>query len=76
MDNKTLSFDQAMQRLQQVVNQLDSADLSLEESLTLFEEGLKLSSQCNLQLKEFEEKIDSITDEYKMKEESQDENSN
>lgn len=68
MSEKQLSFDEAMSRLQEVVNQLDNSDLSLEDSISLFEEGLRLSSQCNKKLKEFEEKIESITDEYQVKE--------
>ena len=46
MAAKKLKFEEAMQRLQEIVGKLESGEVSLEESMKLFEEGAKLSSQC------------------------------
>ncbi len=59
-----LNFDEAIKRLQEIVKQLDNEDLSLDKSIALFEEGLKLSTYCNAQLKSYEQKIDAITNQY------------
>jgi len=51
------SFEQALKRLEQIVQQLEGGDLSLEESLTLFEEGVRLARVCSKRLDEAEKKI-------------------
>lgn len=61
MPNKKLKFQEAMTRLDEIVKKLSSNDLDLEEAMDLFTEGLKLSTQCEKQLKEFETKIEAIT---------------
>lgn len=61
MPNKKLKFQEAMTRLDEIVTKLSSNDLDLEEAMYLFTEGLKLSTQCEKQLKEFETKIEAIT---------------
>lgn len=63
MPNKKLKFQEAMTRLDEIVTKLSSndLDLDLEEAMDLFTEGLKLSTQCEKQLKEFETKIEAIT---------------
>ena len=61
MPNKKLKFQEAMTRLDEIVTKLSSNDLDLEEAMDLFTEGLKLSTQCGKQLKEFETKIEAIT---------------
>lgn len=59
MDGK-LSFEQALQRLEQVVRQLETGDLSLEESLGLFQEGVQLAQSCSQQLNKAEAKIEKL----------------
>ncbi len=49
--SKQYTFQEAMDRLDEIVNQLNSSKLELEEAMKLFEEGLKLSKQCEEQLK-------------------------
>ena len=68
-----LNFDEAIQRLQEIVKQLDNEGLSLDQSIALFEEGLKLSTYCNVQLKSYEHKIDQITSQYEAKGDGNDE---
>ncbi|GJM57717.1 exodeoxyribonuclease VII small subunit [uncultured Dubosiella sp.] len=55
-----LTFHQAMMRLDEIVTKLNSNQLELEEAMKLFEEGLKLSRQCDNQLKKFENKMNTL----------------
>ncbi len=59
MAEKT-TFRQAMERLDEIVTKLNSTTLELEEAMKLFEEGLKLSRQCETQLKRFENKMNAL----------------
>ena len=54
---KELKFEEAMQELEIIANDLEKGDLSLEESVTKFEEGMKLSKQCNDMIEKAEKKI-------------------
>jgi exodeoxyribonuclease VII small subunit len=58
--SEELSFEQAMERLEQVVKELESGDLPLERSLALFQEGIGLARQCGLALDEAEAKIEKL----------------
>lgn len=55
-----LSFEQAVQRLEQVVRELESGDLSLEAALALFQEGVGLARQCSTQLDAAESRIEKL----------------
>ena len=50
-------FEEAMERLENIVESLEKGDLSLEESLKIFEEGMKLVSFCSGKLDEAEQKV-------------------
>lgn len=52
-----LSYEAALKRLEDLVNQLESGKLSLEESIAAYEEGKKLSQACLQRLKEAQNKI-------------------
>lgn len=54
---KELNFEKAMQELETIANDLEKGDLSLEESVAKFEEGMKLSKQCNDMIAKAEKKI-------------------
>ena len=54
---KEMKFEQQMKRLQDIVDRLEKEDIDLDESLSLYEEGLKLSKTLKEQLNEFEKKI-------------------
>lgn len=60
MAEKQLKFQEAMKRLDAIVNQLNDQDLELETAMDLFEEGLKLSKQCSRQLEAFETKVNQL----------------
>ena len=64
MSEKTKSFEEAMLRLNEIVEALDRNDRDLESSITLFEEGLALVKQCDAQLKSFEKKVSELMVKY------------
>ncbi len=49
-------FEDAMQRLEQIVQSLESGELSLEDSIKAFEEGMRLAKFCSEKLEEAEKK--------------------
>ena len=53
-------FEKALNRLSAIVSSLEKGDLPLEESLQLFEEGVKLSRYCSDRLEEAERRIDVL----------------
>jgi len=63
-----LTYEEAVQRLEEIVERLENAEIPLEESLSSFQEGIKLSRYCREKLAEIEYKVD-----YLLKEEQQQE---
>lgn len=57
---QTLSFQQAMSRLEKIVEMLNSPSLELEQAMDLFREGLALSKQCQAQLDHFEKEMNEL----------------
>lgn len=60
MAEKKLTFEQAMSRLEEIVSQLEAGDHTLEDSLSLYEEGAKLMKQCNTMLDRAEQKVKKL----------------
>ena len=56
-EDKQMHFEEAFKRLEQIVGNLESGDLSLEESMKLFEEGIGLTEACKSRLEDAEQKI-------------------
>lgn len=54
-------LEKSMQELEAIVNQLEKGELSLSDSLTLFEKGINLTQQCQTSLNQAEQKIQTIT---------------
>ena len=52
-----MSFEESLNRLDEIVRHLEKGDLPLSESLTLFEEGTGLLSSCSKMLDEAEQKV-------------------
>ena len=52
-----VTFEAAMKQLEQIVQELESGNLPLEDSIKKFEEGIKLSKFCSAKLDETEKKI-------------------
>jgi exodeoxyribonuclease VII small subunit len=55
--DKQMDFEEAFKRLEVIVGNLESGDLSLEESMKLFEEGIGLTEACKSRLENAEQKI-------------------
>ena len=59
-DPDTLSFEAAVERLQAIVEQLEGGDLSLEQSIACYEEGVRLSRRLTQTLDEAEKRIERL----------------
>jgi exodeoxyribonuclease VII small subunit len=55
-----VKFEQAMARLEVIVGELEKGDLPLDESLRIFEEGIRLSKNCLKVLEEAERKVEVL----------------
>ena len=53
-------FEECLQRLEKIVQELEKGDVPLEASLTLFEEGMHLSSTCRKELEQAEGKVEVL----------------
>ncbi|MDK7113785.1 exodeoxyribonuclease VII small subunit [Staphylococcus pettenkoferi] len=60
MSEEKQSFEEMMKELESIVNKLDNETVSLEESLDLYQRGMKLSASCNETLKNAEEKVNEL----------------
>ena len=58
---KYKEFEGALSRLEKIVRALEEGDLSLEEALKLFEEGVQVSRYCARVLKEAERRVEILT---------------
>ena len=55
-----LKYEDKMKRLQEIVDLLDSSDIELDKSISLYKEGLELSKELKEQLSAYEEKIEEL----------------
>lgn len=55
-----MDFEKKLTRLEEIVQKMEKGDLALDESLKLFEEGVKLSRECHTRLNEAEEKVKKL----------------
>ena len=55
-----MSFEKKLTRLEEIVQKMESGEMSLDESLKLFEEGVKLSRDCNKELSQAEQKVKKL----------------
>jgi exodeoxyribonuclease VII small subunit len=56
-----MDFEKKLGRLEEIVLKMERGDLALEDSLKLFEEGVKLSRECHQRLNEAEAKVKILT---------------
>lgn len=61
--DEVLSFEAALERLESLVSNLDKGDMSLEDSLQAFEEGVRLSRHCAQKLADAEQRIEVLLSE-------------
>ncbi|MCI0446395.1 exodeoxyribonuclease VII small subunit [bacterium] len=59
-DQDPVSFEAALKELEGIVKQLETGEAKLEESLQLFERGIRLSRFCSQKLEEAEKKIEML----------------
>lgn len=52
-----LDFEESLKQLEEIVNKMEQGQLSLEESLGAFEQGIKLTRQCQSTLKQAEQRV-------------------
>lgn len=62
-DLEELTFEEALDRLQTIVDDLESGDLGLEEAMDAFEEGNELAEICRKRLDEAEGKLEELLEE-------------
>lgn len=63
-DKERLSFEEALQRLEEIVNELEDESISLEDSIQLYEEGIELSKICTETLEEAELRIEKVHEQH------------
>ena len=61
-DGSTLDFEQSMKRLETIVEELEAGELSLEDSIARYEEGIKLSRRLTQVLDESEKRIERLVE--------------
>lgn len=61
MNEKNMTFEQSMERLEQIVRSMERGDVALDESLKLFHEGTELVRSCGRLLDEAELQIKKVT---------------
>jgi exodeoxyribonuclease VII small subunit len=54
------SFEESLKKLESIVEQMEKGELSLEESVQLFEEGVALSAACKKELDDAEGKVETL----------------
>jgi exodeoxyribonuclease VII small subunit len=59
-EKKAVDFEQQLAALEDLVNTLESGELSLEESLKSFEQGIKVARDCQAALKSAEQKVEVL----------------
>ncbi|WP_073182964.1 exodeoxyribonuclease VII small subunit [Anaerosphaera aminiphila] len=57
------NYESAYAKLEEIINDLESEDITLEESIKKYEEGLELYKYCNKLLNEYEGKVKILTEE-------------
>ncbi|MGY0837048.1 exodeoxyribonuclease VII small subunit [Aerococcus urinaeequi] len=63
IDTSKLSFEEALEKLEEIVNQLQDGDIKLEESMEAFQDGIALSKYCSQTLENAEETMTKLMSE-------------
>lgn len=62
-DEKKHTFEQSMNDLENIVEKLEQGDVPLEEAITMFQEGMKLSKDCHERLQHVEKQMTEVLSE-------------
>ncbi|MBO5578444.1 MAG: exodeoxyribonuclease VII small subunit [Bacilli bacterium] len=60
MEEKEINFEEELNRLKQIVNEIQQKDISIDQSLALYEEGQKIISLLSKELENAESKVEKI----------------
>ncbi len=60
-NSKPKTFESSLEELERIVRELEQGELTLEKSLELFEQGVKLSRECQERLNQAERRIEMLT---------------
>ena len=66
MNEKEISFEEALAKLENAVNKLENGEIKLDEAFKMFEEGIKYANICENKLTEIEEKVAKIVKDGKV----------
>ncbi|SFP23554.1 exodeoxyribonuclease VII small subunit [Salibacterium halotolerans] len=58
-----VSFEQAMDKLEKIVEKLEEGEVPLEKAIAMYQEGMSLSSTCHEKLRQVENQMDRIVEE-------------
>lgn len=61
---KNISFEELFEKLEEITNKLEQGDIGLEESINLYEEGIKISKECYEMLRKAKLKITELKKEF------------
>lgn len=61
-DQERPSFEEALKKLETIVEELENEEITLEDSVKLYEEGVKMSRYCTEILEQAELRIDKVND--------------
>ncbi|WP_020403601.1 exodeoxyribonuclease VII small subunit [Gracilimonas tropica] len=64
-EKERLSFEEALNKLESIVEQLEDEEITLEDSVKLYEEGVRMSKFCTEILEQAELRIEQVNDEAK-----------
>lgn len=56
-NNEKMTFEQAIERMEEIISRLSDGNLGIDESVSLYEEGIKLAAFCDEKIKEAQRKI-------------------
>ncbi|MBE1553790.1 exodeoxyribonuclease VII small subunit [Sporosarcina limicola] len=62
MDKEPIRFEEAMLKLEEVVQKLETGDVPLEDAITLYKKGMEFSSYCHAKLQDAEKQLISLID--------------
>ncbi len=60
--NKEINFEKSLDELEKIVARLESGDISLDDSIKLFERGMELTNECRKTLENARQKIITLTE--------------
>ncbi|MDA9558761.1 exodeoxyribonuclease VII small subunit [Alphaproteobacteria bacterium] len=65
-NKKDITFEQALNSLEEIVDQLNDGEMELEKAISAYEKGMKLKNICEAKLKNAQERIELIQTEKKL----------